>query len=63
MEVLRPDNGGEYLSDAFQSHLATHGIYHEPTVPRTARQNGMAERFNRIVMYLVFSILLDHGTA
>ena len=32
---LRTDNGGEYLSQEFKTHLKSKGIQHELTVPCT----------------------------
>ena len=35
VKVLRSDNGGEYISNAFKSHLAKHGIVHQTSCPYT----------------------------
>ena len=45
--TLRTDNGGEYLSKAFDYYLQSRGIYHELSAPYSPAQNGVAERFNR----------------
>lgn len=47
---LRSDNGGEFISHAFNSWLATHGIKRELTVPYSPFQNGVVERMNRTVV-------------
>ena len=44
--TLRTDNGGEYLSSAFQNYLKEKGIRHELTVPHSPQQNGVSERMN-----------------
>ncbi|MCO5590431.1 hypothetical protein L7F22_044401 [Adiantum nelumboides] len=46
-KVHRTDNGGEYLSHAFQEYLLTHGIIHQLTIAYTPQQNGAAERKGR----------------
>ena len=46
IKVFRSDNGGEYTSTAFKSHLAKHGISHQTSCPYTPQQNGVAERKN-----------------
>ena len=47
---LRTDNGGEYMSTDFQAYLASKGIEHQPTIPHSPQQNGVAERVNRTLM-------------
>lgn len=44
---LRTDNGGEYISDKFQRHLAQTGVHFEPSVPYNPEMNGAAERIGR----------------
>ena len=41
---LRSNNGGEYLSQKFESYLGSNGIHHELAVPYSAEKNGVAER-------------------
>ena len=48
--TLRTDNGGEYLSSAFQNYLKEKGIRHELTVPHSPQQNGVSERMNRTLV-------------
>ena len=47
---LRTDNGGEYISAAFQVYLKSKGIQHKLTVAYTPQQNGIAECMNRTLM-------------
>src|SRR5579871_4259607 len=60
IKILRTDNGGEYVSKAFELFLSESGITHQRTVPYTPQQNGVSERFNRTAMERVRSII--HGT-
>ena len=57
LKVLRTDNGGEYLSNAFKSYLDQHGVMHQTTIAYTPQQNGVAERMNRTLVDLVRSML------
>jgi len=50
IKVLRFDRGGEYLSDAFNTHLAAAGTARKLTVHDTPRLNGVAERLNRTLL-------------
>jgi hypothetical protein len=44
---LQSDNGGEFMSGAFQAYLREKGIVHYTSVPYTPPQNGVIERANR----------------
>lgn len=57
VKVLHSDGGGEYMSDEFQTYLADHRIEHKRTVPYSLHQNGVAERLNRTLDELVWSVL------
>ncbi|WZZ44848.1 hypothetical protein YC2023_041107 [Brassica napus] len=57
VKVLRSDNGGEYTSNAFKSHLAKHGIVQQTSCPDTPQQNGVAERKNRHLMEVARSMM------
>ena len=57
VKILRSDNGGEYMGNAFKSHLAKHGIVHQTTCPYTPQQNGVAERKNRHLMEVARSMM------
>ena len=57
LKILRTDNGGEYVSNEFNSNLQEHGIQHQLTIAYTPQQNGVAERMNRTLMYCVRSKL------
>jgi len=61
IKILRSDNGGEYVSRAFENYLRSQGICHQKTVPYTPEQNGVAERANRTIVERVRSMLHDRG--
>ena len=43
LKTLRTDNGGEYMSTEFNAYLRQEGIRHKLSVPKTPKQNGVAE--------------------
>ena len=49
LKCLRSDNGGEYVSKAFQAFCDSKGIKRELTAPYNPPQNGVAERMNRTI--------------
>ena len=59
--TLRTDNGGEYLSSAFQNYLKERGIRHELTVPHSPQQNGVSERMNRTLVESARSMIAHAG--
>ena len=50
IKVLRSDRGGEYLSGAFDKHLAAAGTTRRLTPHDTPQLNGIAERLNRTLL-------------
>ena len=61
IKTLRSDNGGEYISDEFESYLKKEGIQHQSTVRKTPEQNGVAERKNRTLMEPIRTLLSESG--
>ena len=59
--TLRTDNGGEYLSSAFQNVLKEKGIRHELTVPHSPQQSGVLERLNRTLVESARSMIAHAG--
>ncbi|KAH9673800.1 hypothetical protein KPL70_018239 [Citrus sinensis] len=49
IKCLRTDNGGEYTDGEFLTFCKQEGIQRQFTVAYTSRQNGAAERMNRIL--------------
>lgn len=58
LEVLRSDNGGEYISHAFQAFLQQKGIISQRSCPYTSQQNVMVECKNRHLLDVVPTLLL-----
>ncbi|TLX69973.1 DDE-type integrase/transposase/recombinase, partial [Labilibacter sediminis] len=57
IKMLRSDRGGEYLSIEFNDYLKECGIVSQLTPPRTPQLNGVAERRNRTLLYMVRSMM------
>ncbi|CAL9029135.1 unnamed protein product [Prunus brigantina] len=53
IQVLRSDNGGEFLSHDFNQFLQDHGIIHQRSCPYTPQQNGVAERKSRHLLEVI----------
>ncbi len=61
IKTVRSDNGGEFVSGEFETHLKNQGIRHESSAPHTPQQNGVSERENRTVMKAARSMLYSKG--
>ena len=61
IKVLRSDRGGEYLSDAFNAHLAAAGTARKLTVHDTPQLNGVAERLNRTLLERIRAFAHESG--
>jgi transposase InsO family protein len=59
VSIMRSDNGGEFMSNAFSEWLAAKGIRRERTNPHSPWQNGVVERMNRTVVEAARTILLE----
>lgn len=63
IKVFRSDSGGEYISAAFRTLLAsTHFTYKalsQRSCPHTPQQNGVAERKHRHILETARSLLLS----
>jgi transposase InsO family protein len=53
IKILRSDNGGEYTLKKFVNFCKDVGIKRELTTPYNPKQNGVAERKNRIMLEVV----------
>ncbi|SCZ99308.1 BZ3500_MvSof-1268-A1-R1_Chr7-2g09478 [Microbotryum saponariae] len=61
VKTLRSDNGGEYVSTAFNGYCVARGIRRELTIPYTPEQNGRAERANRSIVEGTLALLSHSG--
>lgn len=59
MKILHSDNGGEYVSHAFTSYLAAHGVIHYTTCPHTLKENDIVERKNRHLLEVTRALLFQ----
>ncbi|KAI5321564.1 hypothetical protein L3X38_030635 [Prunus dulcis] len=57
IQVLRSDNGGEFLNHDLNQFLQDHDIIHQCSSPYTPQQNGVAERKNRHLLEVVRAYL------
>jgi len=57
IQILRSDNGGEYVSNAFKALHDENGTTHQTTVPDTPQQNGVAERLNRVLVEMARTMM------
>ena len=57
IQILRSENGGEFINKNFQEYFKCHGLLHETTSPQTP-QNGVAERKNRHILETAWSLLI-----
>ena len=57
LQILRSDNGGEYLAKEFQNFLSSKGILHQLTCPYTPAQNGVAERKHRHLIETTIALM------
>jgi transposase InsO family protein len=61
VKTFRSDNGGEFVNNHFQDLFAKNGIQHQTSVPHTPQQNGVAERWNRTLLEMARTMLMDGG--
>jgi transposase InsO family protein len=57
--ILRSDNGGEYISGRMAQFLQDQGTIHQPSPAYTPEFNGVAERFNGVIIDMVRAMLAD----
>jgi hypothetical protein len=59
IQVIRTDNGGEFINHSLKHYLNSHGIVHQTTCPYTPQQNGVSERKNRHLLEVVRASLFE----
>ena len=57
--ILRTDNGNEYINVVLGKFLSTNGIIHQKSCVDTPQQNGVAERKNRPLLEVAWSLLFS----
>jgi hypothetical protein len=57
VQMLRADNGTEYVNKEFSVFLSENGILHQTSCPDTPPQNGVAERKNRHILEVARSLM------
>jgi transposase InsO family protein len=61
IKVLRSDRSGEYLSGAFDQHLAKSGTARKLTTLNTPQLNGIAECLNRTLLERIHALTHASG--
>ena len=61
LKKIRTDGGGEFVNHEFQAYLEENGIEHQKSAPRSAQQNGRAERWNQTQIGLALAMILHAG--
>lgn len=61
IQILRTDNGREYVESVLGNFLKEKGIVHQSSCISTPQQNGMAERKNRHLLETARSLLFTHN--
>ncbi len=61
LKILRSDNGGEYTSKELQVWLKERGVVTQHTTPHTPQQNGVAERYNRTLVEMFRTMMIEAG--
>ncbi|KAJ9547459.1 hypothetical protein OSB04_020002 [Centaurea solstitialis] len=61
VRVLRSDNGTEFKNSITEEYLASVGITHNFSAPRTPQQNGVVERKNRTLVEAARTMLNASG--
>jgi len=57
IKIMRSDNGGKYVSNAFKALHDENGTTPQTTVPDTPQQNGVAERLNRVLVEMARTMM------
>jgi len=57
IKILRSDNGGEHVSNAFEALHEKNGTTHETTVTDTPQKKGVAERLNRVLVEMARTMM------
>ncbi|KAJ9553092.1 hypothetical protein OSB04_017137 [Centaurea solstitialis] len=59
IQILRSDNGGEFVNTSMKVFCQKRGIIHQTSCSHTPEQNGVAERKNRILLEITRALLIE----
>lgn len=59
IQILRSDNGGEFVNNSMKEFFKTKGMIHQTSCPKHSEQNGVAERKNRILLEITRALMLE----
>ncbi|KAM0001536.1 putative RNA-directed DNA polymerase [Helianthus debilis subsp. tardiflorus] len=59
IQILRSDNGGEFVNTSMKQFCQTKGLVHQTTCSHTPEQNGVSERKNRIILEMTRALLIE----
>jgi len=57
IQVLRSDNGGEFVNKSMQDFFRENGLIYQTSCPNTPQQNGVAERKNRKLLEMTRAMI------
>ena len=58
IQILRSDNGEEYVNQQFQAYIQSHGLLHKTSCSQTLQQNGIAKRMNWHILETARALLI-----
>ncbi|KAJ9556676.1 hypothetical protein OSB04_011290, partial [Centaurea solstitialis] len=59
IQILRSDNGGEFVNQTMQSFIQENGLIHQTSCSNTPQQNGVVERNNRILLEKTRAMMIE----
>ncbi|KAK9078292.1 hypothetical protein SSX86_002349 [Deinandra increscens subsp. villosa] len=59
IQILRSDNGGEFVNTQMKHFFETKGIIHQTSCAHTPEQNGVVERKNRILLEITQALIIE----
>jgi len=59
IQVLRSNNGGEFVNKSMQEFLRENDLIHQTSCPNTPQENGLAERKNRKLLEMTRAMTFD----
>jgi len=59
IQVLRSDNGGEFVNKSMQEFFRENCLIHQTSYPNTPQQNGVPERKNRKLLEMTWAMIFD----